>query len=202
MRMDKDPYKITKAGLIRAVSVSAILIVVALYAMYMSGILPKGEIGQFVIIVIVGSALIALSSFIGIKLGRKNYTRLKMQFEETKKIKGIANFGMLSIIFGLILLGKPNPVELLFAFVWMAAGLGLIMVRKIGRRIFIIIASISVLFIAFDFVFGGGIMDVTSKYNSQLPLLVFISMRMGLIIFCVFGLYYFTRPNIKYWFKS
>ena len=73
MNEKQDPYNITKSGLITVGIISSILIAIVFYFLNKFGMLYGNEW----LVVVISLPIILLAIFIGIKIGRKNYERLK-----------------------------------------------------------------------------------------------------------------------------
>ena len=73
MNEKQDPYNVTKSGLIRVGIISSILITIVFYLLNKFGMLY----GNDWLVVVISLPIILLAVFIGIKIGRKNYERLK-----------------------------------------------------------------------------------------------------------------------------
>jgi len=202
--MEKKPYEITKSGLITIVVIGLAALLMVFYLFYKSGVSYKIMMTLFIGI-IGGLGVLALVFFMLIKISPRLSERVK-QLKDIKEYKNIRKFGILSQCLGYIILGNHDIIIKLLSLFWMAAGFGLIIAMQWGRYLFMVIATLSTLFIIIDSISRDSIHQVAqiaSKlgWNSSYVIGAFLLLR-GLIIgYCISGIYYLTRPKVKEQFK-
>lgn len=200
----KDPsevYKITKAGWIRILSISTILVGGCLYLLYVNNALNLG----LVLAIFFGLLIIAYAFFRSIQIGKKNYKANQAIITETKKsFKGISNYGSLSMLIGALFMSRGDLLE---GLLWLFAGLGVIMKKKWGRILFIILAAFLMLLTAIE-ILNPSSYDTALKLaskaeiSSSLVLILFVLFKGLFLFFSLSGIIYFNRTKVKEFFNQ
>ncbi|PIQ82670.1 MAG: hypothetical protein COV76_02290 [Candidatus Omnitrophica bacterium CG11_big_fil_rev_8_21_14_0_20_64_10] len=119
---------------------------------------------------------------------------------------GIGYFGGLGVVFGLMLIG-PHLIQMGMAALWVAAGLGVILKRRWGRRLFITVSALNAGWVIAD-IFSGAtaaviqdIASVDSAWQAPWILIAFLLLRTALLAVCLGGIAYFLKPKVKAAFR-
>jgi len=123
-----------------------------------------------------------------------------------KRSVGVAVFGILIIIFSMIILygsirmtiffGKAPITQIIMASLWLISGIGVLRLIP-WARITIIIPPIYIILNLAIFIFNKGkVYDVISTLGTK-----FIALTLICIIFSCLTIFFFTRPKVKEQFK-